>query len=319
MADKNIKKDDSNSSRVIIKILREIADELGLGFASYSYDWIVQLTLGERNMYIYGYQFPCNDAAGELICSDKAALAAVLAGNGIPAAEHIYFMSPSNLHYTGQNGNWSALTFLLNKYGKLVLKRNSGSGGSGVFAVTNQTELEKISSEIFRSSRALSVSPYYDIINEYRTIYCFGEPMLVYRKIRPSVTGDGKKRLYELILDKFGGFPDNTDESLDLSCIPQEGECVNINWKHNLGQGAVAEPLDKNSDIYRRVTEIAVSAAKCVNVNFASVDTIETPDGLMILEINSGIMMENFAVTGDDAYAMAKSIYTKAVKLYFGI
>lgn len=312
-------KSDVNSSRQIIKIVGEICGELGIELKSYSFDWIIQLTLRGRNMFIYGYQFPSNDASAELICGDKAALASVLLGNGIQAVEHEYFMAPSNLHYTGEEGNWKRLDALLERWGKLVLKRNSGSGGSGVYIVANQTELERVAGEIFRSSRALSVSPYYDIIDEYRAVYCYGSPLLIYKKVRPCVTGDGKSSLAELTAIKYKGKLDLADERLDPASIPSEGEKVVIGWKHNLGQGATAEPVEKNSPLYAELDELACRAADCVNLNFASVDIVDTAGGKKVLEINSGIMMENFAAAGEDCYKTAKTIYRKAITNYFGI
>lgn len=308
---------DANSKRRLVKIVREICADEGIEFKAFSYDWILQLTKGSKSMFIYGYQFPSNDAAAELICSDKAALAYVLLGNGVEAVQHQFFMSPANLHYTEQSGNWAPMCALLNRHKKLVIKRNSGSGGSGVYIVENQGQLEAVTTEIFRTARSLSVSPYYDIINEYRTIYCFGEPLLIYKKIRPYVTGDGKHTLYELVASAYNGDMEIADNRLDKSYVPANGEVVTISWKHNLGQGAEAELIDKESEIYAKIFALAKKAAECVNINFASIDIIDTAEGLKILEINSGIMMENFSSYDEENYNIAKSIYKRAIDRYF--
>ena len=156
-----------------------------------------------------------------------------------------------------------------------------------------------------------------NIINEYRTIYCFGEPLLIYKKIRPYVVGDGKHTLSELAASAFGGDMDIADARLDRSYVPSLGEEVTISWKHNLGQGAEAEVIDKDSEIYGRIVALAKKAAECVNVNFASIDIIDTAEGLKILEINSGIMMENFSSYDEQNYSIAKSIYKRAIDKYF--
>ncbi len=305
-----------NSDRQMIKIMREICAENNIELETYSYDWILKLTRGGGVMYIYGYQFPLNDAASELICGDKAALSAVLSGAGIPSAEHLFFMSPSNLHYTGSSGNWTQLTGLLGRYGRLVCKRNSGSGGSGVYIVSDQAELERTVSEIFRSSRSMSVSPFYQIINEFRVIMLNGSARLIYRKILPHVIGDGQHAVFELAFKKYGADIGALEIVAGLSSVPRAGEKADIGWKHNLGQGSEAEVVE-DAALTERLAELSGRAAAALKIGFASVDIIETPEKMMILEINSGIMMENFARSGKKNYNKAKEIYSDAVESYF--
>jgi glutathione synthase/RimK-type ligase-like ATP-grasp enzyme len=305
-----------NGDRQLIKIIRDICAEQGITLETYSYDWILKLTYNGSVMYIYGYQFPLNDAAAELICGDKAALSAVLAGCGIPAAEHEFFMSPSNIHYTGGNGNWARLTGLLQRHGRLVCKRNNGSGGIGVYIVSGQPELELTVSEIFRGSRSMSVSPFYDIINEFRVIMLDGNVRLIYKKIRPYVTGDGKHTNFELAFDKFNSSMRDLEITADLSAVPAAGEKVNLGWKHNLGQGSKAAAVE-DAELKSRLGSLAARASEALKIKFASVDIIETAAGFMILEINSGIMMENFAASGKENFNTSKTIYSDAINLYF--
>lgn len=305
-----------NSDRQLIKIIRDICAERGITLETYSFDWILKLTYKGKVMFIYGYQFPLNDAAAELICGDKAATSAVLAGCGIPTAEHEFFMSPSNAHYTGGDGNWACLTGLLQRHGRLVCKRNSGSGGTGVYLVSGQQELECTVSEIFRGSRSMSVSPFYDIINEFRVIMLDGNVRLIYKKIRPFVTGDGKHTTFELAFDKYNSSMCSLDIIADLSAIPVSGEKVNLGWKHNLGQGSKAAVVE-DAELQSRLAALAVHATEVLNIKFASVDIIETASGMMILEINSGIMMENFAASSKENYNTSKTIYSDAITSYF--
>jgi glutathione synthase/RimK-type ligase-like ATP-grasp enzyme len=307
-----------NGDRQLIKIIRDICAERGITLETYSYDWILKLTKKGSVMYIYGYQFPLNDAAAELICGDKAALSAVLTGCGIPTAEHEFFMSPSSIQYTGENGNWTRLTELLGRHGRLVCKRNNGSGGIGVYIVSEQSELERTVSEIFRSSRSMSVSPFYNIINEFRVIILDGNVRLIYKKIRPFVIGDGKRMIFELAFDKYSLSMSNLEITADLSALPAAGEKINLGWKHNLGQGSKAAAVE-DTELKRRLTALAARAAGALKIKFASVDIIETAAELMILEINSGIMMENFAALSKENYNTSKNIYSDAINLYFNM
>jgi glutathione synthase/RimK-type ligase-like ATP-grasp enzyme len=54
-----------------------------------------------------------------------------------------------------------------------------------------------------------------------------------------------------------------------------------------------------------------------LNIGFASIDIIETGGQQLILEVNSGVMMEHFAHSLPDGYARAKAIYARAVALMF--
>ena len=49
-------------------------------------------------------------------------------------------------------------------------------------------------------------------------------------------------------------------------------------------------------------------------MRFASVDVVETAEGLKVLEINSGVMMENFAGQDEESRSIAKEIYRDAVR-----
>ena len=303
-----------NSDRLIVKIIKEICEEQNYSLSLYSYDWIMRIRRAgcDKNMFIYGYQFPQNDLAAGEICGDKAALYYVLADSGIPAAEHNFFMSPSNMHYIGEGGNWDRLCGLLDKHKKLVCKRNSGSGGGGVFIVRDKLELEKVTGEIFRSSRSMSVSPYYDIEDEFRVIVLCGEARVVYRKIRPFVLGNGRDSVAALAFIKFGAGFAEMDLDVNLARVPAENETVCLNWKHNLGRGASSEEIE-DSPLKIKLTELSLKAAKYLDLNFVSVDIINANGHFMILEINSGIMMEKFAAASPENYKKAKELYSDAI------
>ena len=55
-----------------------------------------------------------------------------------------------------------------------------------------------------------------------------------------------------------------------------------------------------------------------LDLKFASVDIIELESGeLFILEINSGIMIENYAKSVKNGEQVCKEIYSKAIDLMF--
>ncbi len=98
-----------------------------------------------------------------------------------------------------------------------------------------------------------------------------------------------------------------------LSILPC-GEKYNIGWKSNLGKGAFPKIL-RDSDKKASLMKLAIDATRALSIQFASVDIIETDSGLMVLEVNSGIMMERFIQAADENYNIAKEIYKHAIKI----
>jgi len=299
-----------NSDRQIVKIIKEICTENHIPLKLFSYDWIMQLTIGGKNVYVYGYQFQNNNAASGLICGDKSALSDVLIENGINAVKHHFFMAPTNINYVGTDGSWEKMTKLLREYGTVVCKDNEGTGGNNVFKASSQYELESAVNAVFKSRRSLSICKYYEIEDEYRVIVLNGRAELVYRKEIPFVTGDGVKKFEDLCYEKYGLAKVETDVCFD-DVIPK-GAVIKLNWKHNLDKGASAK-IVADAALKSYLSDFALAAASVANISFASVDIIKTGGEYKILEINSGVMMENFAKASDENYLIAKTIYKKTL------
>ena len=305
----------AENTRQLPKLLKELCAEQNIEITSFSGDWIFQLNKDGKIMLILGYKFPNNDAALEQICDDKCALSDVLQHNGIPCVPHHYFMRPDNTWFAGTRGEWADMAALLEKYGTAVCKVNSGSGGTNVYKARNMRELEAAVTKIFSVSNSLAIAPYINIQNEFRCIICDGEVRLIYRKLRPFVVGDGVRSAAELIAAKtFAKL--ETDDNLDLAVVPAAGEKFEISWKHNIGRGASPEVVT-DPTLTEPLCAFASSVAKKLNVRFASIDVVNDGEGLRVLEINSGVMMEGFAASSPENYATAKRLYTDAVLSYF--
>lgn len=69
---------------------------------------------------------------------------------------------------------------------------------------------------------------------------------------------------------------------------------------------------------YSEISSLALKTSSILNVGFGSVDIIKTIDGkYYIMEINSGVMMDNFIKQDENGYNVAKSIYREAIKNMF--
>lgn len=304
----------------MVKIIEEICLEQGILCERFSYDWIFRLTKNGKTAHIFGYQFENNSATAQLICTDKCASSEILRSKNIPVMEHFFFISPDDLHYIGLEGNWPRMLELLKKYGKLVCKPNEGTGGIDVFQVSSAAELELAVNAVFAHSRSLALSPFYPIEHEYRVILLNDEVKLVFSKTIQSLIGNGKSSFRQLLLEQnpelLETVPTGEFSEDLLNKIPKSGEKIPLNWKHNLGQGAQPEVVSDPA-LLSQLAELALQAAQAVNVRFASVDIIRTGGKFMVLEINSGIMMESFAHMNAQNYQIAKSIYQQALITLF--
>ena len=305
----------NNNERMLVKIIREICDENAIKFKSYSYDWILELSANGSSMFIYGYKFPNNNTAISRICDDKSGLSDILSNHEIPHVEHYYFMSPNNSKYVPANGNYETILSLLKKYGEIVCKPNSGTCGIGVERVKNKKDLEKVIFNLFTRSNSISIAPYKPISSEFRVIVINYNIELIFEKVRPVIIGDGIHSIQQLIDEYQPGFKAAIDSNLSLDDIPQKEEIITISWKHNLCNGALPKEVDDIS-LKDKISELAISCVLALDLNFASIDIINTNGQLEILEVNSGVMMENLSCANPEYYNVAKNIYRKAIFNY---
>ena len=257
------------SSRIIVDIIKNYCETNNISLELLSSDWILKLTRNNIIKYIHGYQFDLNSSGTMLICNDKSATSDILELAGIPCVKHELILPG----FTQEKVNIA--NSLFNKYNKkVVCKTNNGSGGKDVFLIDNFDDLIEKMKYLFSKDQYVSISPYYEITNEYRVIILDNEVKLIYSKKRTN------------------------------------------NWKHNLGLGA--EPIIVVDNLLSsKLSNIALSAYKAVSANFASVDILDVSGKFMVLEINSGVMMEHFASKNSENYKIAEKIYTDAVKLMF--
>jgi glutathione synthase/RimK-type ligase-like ATP-grasp enzyme len=183
--------------------------------------------------------------------------------------------------------------------GGIVVKPNEGTSGNLVFKVLTRPALECAVNEIFSLNLNLTISPYLEIKNEVRVILVGTQPVIVYGKNRPSITGDGVHSILELalatmpaerlsaVLPRTVGDPD----SVTLDTILPSGRHHALNWRHNLDAGA--EPvLLQHGVMWERCVELAIEAAKAIDLRFGSIDVVEVDNAWRVLEINSGVVME---------------------------
>lgn len=270
-----------------VKIIREVAEELGISLTGFSGDWAFMLEKDGVKAHIVGYHFPLNLSSAKELCQDKSLTYDVLKDAGIPAVPHLFVPGPR----AGGSGDLSCFRPLLENWiterGYAVVKDNYGTGGNQVFRFTDVPEAEEAIRAIHERSAAACICPYYEIAEEYRVTMLDGEALQVIRKERES-------RVNAL------------------------GEKEYLNWRHNLGQGATGIPVT-DPGILEKTEPIAKAVMRAMNLRFASVDIVESKEGFTVLEVNAGVMMEHFAGQSPECYEKAKRIYRMAIRKAMGM
>ena len=297
------------------KIIKEICIEHDIKCSFLSKDWVIMLEKDGKTRFISGYKFDSNLHGVGSVADDKYALYEVLKAKTIPVAEHkIVYAETNKLDYAvGCNTREYVKEYFIKNNNHIVIKPNCGTCGNNVFNVTNIDEIDDILSGIFASNYSISICPFYEIKHEYRVVMLEGKKELLYAKYLPKVIGDGKKTIRQLLFEfNYGYFVDKLDDA-KYDRVLANKEVFIYNWKFNLSQGSVAREVSDEM-LVEKLTNLAEMVCKELNIGFASIDIIQTrDDALLVLEVNSGVMLENYVDLVPDGYKIAKRVYEKAV------
>ena len=97
--------------------------------------------------------------------------------------------------------------------------------------------------------------------------------------------------------------------------VPAKGEMVALQWKHNLGHGAVPEVLSETHHQRRDLVDLASRAVEAIGMKFCSVDIVSTADGgYRVMEVNCGVMMDSAIELCPNGHEMATAIYEEAIE-----
>jgi glutathione synthase/RimK-type ligase-like ATP-grasp enzyme len=312
-----------NGERAFVSAVRKYCASHGIDVELKAEGWLIAMKRGSKRHFAFGYDLGLNSAVAHRIANDKAATSDVLEICGIPCVPHTAFLSPRMYKYIVPTGAWTAMLDLLKQNPQgLVVKPNEGTGGISVFKVRTEPELEVAANEIFSSEKSLAISPYVEIEDEVRVILIDYRPIVVFSKNRLSVVGDGKRSVLELAIATFpaerlsavlsGLSGEISKTSLDE--VPPAGRRHALNWRHNLGAGAQAVVLDQSDPRAAACIEIAIAAARSIEMRFGSIDAVSVGGAWKVLEINSGVMMEALNRTHPD---LVDAAYSAALDLVF--
>ena len=312
-----------SSRRIFVNAVQKYCADNGITVETRSQGWLMVMQKGSRRHFAYGYDVGLNSAVTHRIANDKAATAEVLEMDGIACVPHAFFPGPALSEYVPPAGSWQAMLGLLKHHPDgIVIKPNEGTSGNLVFKVQDKAALERTVSKIFSLNLNLAISPYLEIKNEVRVILVDYDPVIVYSKSRPSIVGDGVHSILELalatipaerlsaILPRMAGDLD----SATLETVLPAGQHHALNWRHNLDSGAEPVLLQQGA-VRERCVELAIEAAKSIDLRFGSIDVVEVDNSWRVLEINSGVVME---ALGKAHPELVYAAYAAALDKVFG-
>jgi glutathione synthase/RimK-type ligase-like ATP-grasp enzyme len=317
-----------NSRRMFVDAVKKYCADHGITVESRSQGWLLILQRGPKRHFAFGYDLGLNSAIAHRIASDKAATAEILRFCGVPCVPHTLFLNPKLNEYVApsqasDSQPWETMLRLLRENPNgLVVKPNEGTSGELVFKVSSEQDLELAAHRIFSANASLVLSPWLDIENEVRVVLLDHHPLIVYNKIRPSVTGDGQHSLLELALAAtpaearatiLSGMAGDLDRIALDRTLPA-GQRQVLNWRHNLDSGAQPIVLEQGA-MRDACVAMAVDAAKSIDIRFGSIDLVQADGTWQILEVNSGVMMEALSRLHPD---LVYAAYSAALDKVFG-
>ncbi|MGV7216218.1 ATP-grasp domain-containing protein [Bradyrhizobium sp. UFLA05-112] len=303
-----------SNERIFVQAIRSYCARHGIAIDVRAEGWLIAMGWGETRRFAFGYDIGLNSAIAHRLANDKSATSEVLALTGVPAIAHHLFLNPTlGEHVVGPRWWEAMLRLVMQNPQGLVVKPNEGTAGRSVLKVTSSAELERAVSEIFAMSLGLVIAPYVEIEDEVRVVLLDKTPLVVYRKERPSVVGDGVQTLRELA----GTMPKVKLDDLDahaLDTVVPNGERRVLTWRHNLDAGA-KPVLIEGGETRRVCAKLAIDAAGAIGITFASIDLVRVDGAWQVLEINSGVMME---VLGKLYPDLVQATYDAALDRVFG-
>ncbi|WP_158735863.1 RimK family alpha-L-glutamate ligase [Alteribacillus sp. YIM 98480] len=86
-------------------------------------------------------------------------------------------------------------------------------------------------------------------------------------------------------------------------------------WKHNLINGALSKHMEKERMPF--LGEIAGRTSHALELNYCSVDILDTSHGLFVLEVNDQVMLENYLRDNPEEKESISGIYREAIHKRF--
>ena len=246
-----------------------------------------------------GSPYALNDVRAASIARDKAFCAMVLRRAGVPAlAGEMFFVTARwrDMRYAGREIE-DALAYVRQAELPLFCKPIAASNGLYAELIESGGAFEDYLRRVSREHFAILIQPYIQA-PEHRVFVLNGQPLFSYRKSPPSVAGDGRRTLAELI----GALPrdDNSPapsrkargadgRRLQGHAVLARGERAWLEGPANRSAGGGAEDLFEGAR--HDLASTAIAAAAAVGLRLAGVDMFDDDGRISVIEVNSNPMI----------------------------
>jgi len=314
--------------RFTVRILREIAEELGLRAVvepDFGHVGYMEHISGKRFFFKLS-ALDVNFLGASKIATDKAYTQFFLQKFGYPTIPtHVVFSDEWCLVNNTKNNATAALASLTERDYPRIVKPNSKSQGRGVFKVHTPTELREAFQSIFMIDNIALVQPCIPG-TDYRIVVYRDQIIAAYSRTAPHVAGDGVHTIAELITSPTIPWDTVTERLMRLhqlrpESILEAGRELTLLDNANLSTGGRAE--DVTDKLHPSIRKLAVDIVHQMNLTFAGLDLLTTDTihepvvNYVIVEVNAMPGLEHYAALGPDAALRVRALYRRILNDYF--
>ncbi|WP_135210047.1 hypothetical protein [Vitreimonas flagellata] len=269
--------------------------------------YLFEVSDGERRAQFAagaGTPYALNDTRAASIARDKAFSAEVLRGAGVPvlAGEKFFVTSRwADMRNPGREPA-DALDYVRRAALPVFCKPLAASNGLYAEVIESVEVFEDYVQRVSREHFAVLIQPYVRGV-EYRVFVLEGRALFSYRKHLPSVVGDGRLSVAELVatLPRDAGAPvpkirarDASGHLISTDSVPANGASVTLEGPANRAAGGGAAGVRDGAP--EAMARLALAAADAVGLRLAAVDMFDVSangDGsdLVVIEVNSNPMI----------------------------
>jgi hypothetical protein len=266
-----------NTERKMVEVLKRYGARRGIAVELLSHDWIAVMTRGSQRHLMFGYDLGLNGATAAKIANDKGATYEVLTAAGLGAVEHRVFLHPRFLDFLPVDGNWPGMLAAFEAFGRDAVLKDNEGTGG--------MEVFRVRSQTELEQRA------HQLMQIARGL-----------ALSPFLAIEAEQRFVMI------------DHECVLAYAKQRADGE---WRHNLGLGAKAVPLNLTDVGIGPQLALARAAMAALTLRFASIDIVTVAGRPLVLEANAGVMLEAASRPDLGGPALAERIYERALDLIF--